>query len=45
MSIDGHEMEADGGAGGRRTEGERCPGIERDDAKQGEVEARESGGK
>lgn len=45
MGIDGHEMEADGGAGGRRAEGERLPGRERDDAKQGEVEAGESGRK
>jgi len=45
VSIDGHEMEADCGAGGRRAEGERCPGKERDDAKQGEVETWEMGGK
>lgn len=45
MGVDGHEVEANIGAGGRRSEGERSPGRERDDAKQGEVESWESGRK
>lgn len=45
VGVDGQEMEENGGAGGRRAEGERLPGRrEGDDAEQGEVEAWESGG-
>ena len=45
VGVDGHEMEENGGAGGRRAEGERLPGRrEGDEAEQGEVEAGEEGG-